>query len=194
MSVTAAQGFVASGIWAAFLDDRSPTATALVHDAMWRDRWGALAQVLLAGSGAVAVLLSYGERMRDEHVAEYYALLTAAGAGMAFFVQASNLMTLFLALEWFSISLYILCAIDRDRIGGLEAALKYLVIASGFTRTAIEFRSPVPEQDRLQPVAVPVGATPAFSDLAEAFNGNVEKLNARIFTYLDYAVVGDKAP
>jgi len=72
--------------------------------------------------------------------------------------------------------------------------LKYLVIASGFTRTAIEFRSPVPEQDRLQPVAVPEGATPAFSDLAEAFNGNVEKLNARIFTYLDYAVIGDKAP
>jgi SAM-dependent methyltransferase len=72
--------------------------------------------------------------------------------------------------------------------------LKYLVIASGFTRTAIEFRSPVPEQDRLQPVAVPAGATPAFSDLAEAFNGNVEKLNARIFTYLDYAVIGDKAP
>ncbi len=72
--------------------------------------------------------------------------------------------------------------------------LKYLVIASGFTRTAIEFRSPVPEQDRLQPVALPEGASPAFSDLAEAFNGNVEKLNARIFTYLDYAVIGDKAP
>lgn len=72
--------------------------------------------------------------------------------------------------------------------------LNYLVIASGFTRTEIEFRSPVPEQDRLQPVAVPEGATPAFSDLAEAFNGNVEKLNARIFTYLDYAVIGDKAP
>ena len=53
-------GFVASGIWAAFLDDRSAHATALVHDAMWRDRWGALAQVILAGAGAVAVLVSYG--------------------------------------------------------------------------------------------------------------------------------------
>jgi SAM-dependent methyltransferase len=72
--------------------------------------------------------------------------------------------------------------------------LKYLVVASGFTRAAIEFRSPVPEQDRLQPIAVPVGAAPAFSDLAEAFNANVEKLNSRIFTYLDYAVIGDKAP
>ncbi len=123
-------GFVAAGIWAGFLDERSPVPTTLVHDAMIRDRWGALAQVILAGCGAVAVLVSYGERMRDEHIAEYYALLTAAGAGMVFFVQAGNLMTLFLALEWFSISLYVLTAIDIDLIGSLEAGLKYLVIGA----------------------------------------------------------------
>jgi len=123
-------GFVAAGIWAAFLDARSPDAAALVHDAMWRDRWGALAQVILAGSGAVAVLLSYGERMRDEHVAEYYSLLAAAGAGMVFFVQAANLMTLFLGLEWFSIALYVLTAIDIDLVGSLEAGLKYLVVGA----------------------------------------------------------------
>jgi NADH-quinone oxidoreductase subunit N len=127
---TAFAGFVAAGVWAGFLDDRSPHAQALVHDAMFRDRWAALAQVILAGSGAVAVLISYRERMRDEHVAEYYALLAAAGAGMVFFVQASNLMTLFLGLEWFSISLYVLTAIDIDLIGSLEAGLKYLVIGA----------------------------------------------------------------
>jgi O-antigen chain-terminating methyltransferase len=69
--------------------------------------------------------------------------------------------------------------------------LKYLVVASGFTTATIEFRSPVPPQDRLQPIAVPAGAD--LGELAEAFNANVEKLNARIFTYLDYAVIGDKA-
>ena len=69
--------------------------------------------------------------------------------------------------------------------------LKYLVAASGFTKTSIEYRSPVPPQDRLQPVAA-AGAGPAFDDLAEAFNANVEKLNSRMFTYLDYAVIGDK--
>lgn len=70
--------------------------------------------------------------------------------------------------------------------------LKYLVVASGFTRAAIEFRSPVPPEDRLQPIAVPAGADAGFADLAEAFNANVEKLNARIFTYLDYAIVGER--
>ena len=97
---------------------------------MWRDRWGAIAQVLIAGSGAIAVLISFGERWREEHIAEYYALLTAAGAGMLFFVQASNLMTLFLGLEWFSVALYVLTAIDIDLIGSLEAGLKYLVIGA----------------------------------------------------------------
>jgi SAM-dependent methyltransferase len=70
--------------------------------------------------------------------------------------------------------------------------LKYLVVASGFTTATVEFRSPVPEQDRLQPIAMPADSPPAFGDLAEAFNANVEKLNSRMFTYLDYAVIGDK--
>jgi len=49
---------------------------------------------------------------------------------MMFFVQASNLMTLFLGLEWFSIALYVLCAIDIDLRGSLEAGLKYLIIGA----------------------------------------------------------------
>jgi NADH-quinone oxidoreductase subunit N len=127
---TAFLGFAASFVFAVLLDVKSAHGAAIVHDAMFRDRWAALAQALVAGSGAVAVLISYRERMRDEHVAEYYALLTAAGAGMAFFVAASNLMTLFLGLEWFSIALYVLTAIDIDLIGSLEAGLKYLIVGA----------------------------------------------------------------
>jgi NADH-quinone oxidoreductase subunit N len=129
-ATVAFSGFVASFVFAVVLDVRSANGAAIVHDSMFRDRWAALAQVLLAGSGALAVLISYRERMRDEHVAEYYALLTAAGAGMAFFVSASNLMTLFLGLEWFSIALYVLSAIDIDLIGSLEAGLKYLIVGA----------------------------------------------------------------
>jgi SAM-dependent methyltransferase len=70
--------------------------------------------------------------------------------------------------------------------------LKYLVVASGFSRAEIEYRSPVPPQDRLQPILVPGGADAALADLAETFNANVEKLNARMFTYMDYAVVAEK--
>ncbi len=70
--------------------------------------------------------------------------------------------------------------------------LKYLVLASGFTQAAIEYRSPVPVEDRLQPVAIPAGADAVVTELVEAFNGNVEKLNARMFTFLDYALVAER--
>jgi SAM-dependent methyltransferase len=68
--------------------------------------------------------------------------------------------------------------------------LRYLVLASGFPGARIEYRSPVPPQDRLQLVAADP-ASPA-ADFAETFNANVEKLNARMFTYLDYAIVGNR--
>lgn len=70
--------------------------------------------------------------------------------------------------------------------------LKYLVSASGFTRATIEYRSPLPPQERLQPLALPEGADARLTDLVETFNGNVEKLNARMFTFMDYAVVGTR--
>ena len=49
---------------------------------------------------------------------------------MVFFVSAANLMTMFLALEWFSIALYVLCALDTHRRASLEAGLKYLIVGS----------------------------------------------------------------
>ena len=119
---------------------RSGHGHGVVADAIRRDRLAELAGMIVAGTGLLAVGISYRERSRDEHVGEYYALLAAAGSGMAFFVAANNLMTLFLALEWFSICLYVLCAIDRDRLDGLEAALKYLVIG-GFGSAVLLFGS-----------------------------------------------------
>ncbi len=122
-------GFVAAGILAGFVFDESGSPRELLAESMTRDRFAALASILVAGAGALSVLVSWGERRRDNG-GEYYALLAAAGAGMLFFVTASNLMTLFLGLEWFSITLYILCALDTHRTTSLEAGLKYLVIGS----------------------------------------------------------------
>ncbi len=78
--------------------------------------------------------------MRNDYVAEYYALVATAGAGMCFLLQAHNLMTLFLGLEWFSIALYIICAIDMELETSLESGLKYLIIGS-FGSAALLFGS-----------------------------------------------------
>ena len=122
-------GFGASAVLAGWVFDRSPEPTAVVVESMTRDRLGALAAILIALVGLVVVLLSAGDGRRS-HVGEYYALLAAASAGMVFFVSAANLMTMFLALEWFSIALYVLCALDTHRRASLEAGLKYLIIGS----------------------------------------------------------------
>ncbi len=71
--------------------------------------------------------------------------------------------------------------------------LKYLVLASGFSRADLEFRSPVSQEDRLQPIAVPMDADAAAQELADVFNANVDKLNSRMFTHMDYAVIAGKA-
>ena len=122
-------GFVVSGVFAGIVFDRSPDSTVLLSESMTRDQLGALAAIVLAGIGLVVVLVSWGDGRKD-HVGEYYALLAASGAGMVFIVSASSLMTMFLALEWFSIALYVLCALDTHRRESLEAGLKYLIIGS----------------------------------------------------------------
>jgi SAM-dependent methyltransferase len=66
--------------------------------------------------------------------------------------------------------------------------LRHFVFASGFGAARIEFRSPVPPADRLQ--RIDAASITLIEPFVDAFNANVEKLNARIFTYLDYAIVG----
>jgi NADH-quinone oxidoreductase subunit N len=107
---------------------------------MVRDRFGSFTQMIVAGAGLLTVGISYSRSSRGHHAAEFYALLAAAGGGMAFLVQANNLMTLFLGLEWFSVALYILCAIELDLVGSLEAGLKYLIIG-GFGSAVLLFGS-----------------------------------------------------
>jgi NADH-quinone oxidoreductase subunit N len=133
-------GFLTGGIFAAFVFAQSAEPTLEIGNAIVRDRLGSLAAIIICGSGLLSVLVSYSERIRSAYVAEYYALLATAAAGMCFLVQAHNLMTLFLGLEWFSIALYVLCAIDMRRVGSLEAGLKYLIIGS-FGSAALLFGS-----------------------------------------------------
>ncbi len=68
--------------------------------------------------------------------------------------------------------------------------LHYLVLASGFSAASIEYRSPVPDEQKLEPI--PPSLAAALPGVADTLNENVAKLNARLFTNLDYAVVGKK--
>jgi O-antigen chain-terminating methyltransferase len=67
--------------------------------------------------------------------------------------------------------------------------LRYLVQATGFASVNIEYRAPVTEGDRLERVSAPAAADPATAAIAAAVNAHADKLNARLFSSMDYAVI-----
>jgi NADH-quinone oxidoreductase subunit N len=129
-AVITALGLAAAAAAAAYVYWKTPDARDIVAETARRDRLAALAQAIVAAVGLLAVGVAWSDRPKQEHAGEYFALLAAAVGGMAFMVQANNLMTLFLGLEWFSLCLYVLCAIDIDVESSLESGLKYLIVGS----------------------------------------------------------------
>jgi SAM-dependent methyltransferase/exonuclease VII small subunit len=67
--------------------------------------------------------------------------------------------------------------------------LKFLLIASGFQQIEIRYRAPYPEHEKLQPLP----ASAALGDSVDTLNGNIEKLNSLLFTYLDYAAIARRS-
>ncbi len=135
-------GFAGGLVTSIWLYVDSAGGHRVIGDAFYRDRWTALGQIVICGIGFVTTLVGAEQiaHRDDAHIAEFFSLLLACAAGMAFFIGSANLMVMFLSLEWFSIALYVMCAIDYDVEGSLEAGLKYLVIGS-FGSAALLFGS-----------------------------------------------------
>jgi SAM-dependent methyltransferase len=71
--------------------------------------------------------------------------------------------------------------------------LQYFLRASGFQNVDVRYSAPYPEEDKLQAVpnsgAGPLGG-PTVMEIA--FNDNFKKLNSLLFTYMDYAAIGER--
>jgi SAM-dependent methyltransferase len=68
--------------------------------------------------------------------------------------------------------------------------LTYLLTASGFQAVRADYRSPYPDAEKLHRVA-PFDER-GLADLADTVNANVDRLNALLFTHLDYAAIGQR--
>lgn len=64
--------------------------------------------------------------------------------------------------------------------------LEYYVRACGFSNVDVQFREPVEDALRLQHVS---SGDPALAQLVAAVNANADRLNERLFSYRDYAIV-----
>jgi SAM-dependent methyltransferase len=67
--------------------------------------------------------------------------------------------------------------------------LRYLVQATGFSSVNLEYRAPVTEGDRLERVSRLSDANPTTAAIAATVNANADKLNARLFSSMDYAII-----
>lgn len=93
-----------------------------------------LVQLVLVVLAILILMLSTSARF-TEHVGEYLALILFATAAMMVLVSTENLLLIFLAIEFLSLSLYILTGFDKRSAHSSEAALKYFLfggMSAGF--------------------------------------------------------------
>src|SRR5262249_7949838 len=87
---------------------------------------------LLVGTVSFLVVLAAGPYLDREKlpIAEFYALLFFATAGMGVLASAQELLTGFIGLEMSSISSYVLAGYRRDSLKSNESAMKYFLLGS----------------------------------------------------------------
>lgn len=95
------------------------------------DRFALFAKVALAGFGLLTVWAGREYLRRDGlEESEFYALLLFAVAGMMLMVASADLMVMFIALETFSLALYVMVGFRRRSLVSQEAAMKYFLLGA----------------------------------------------------------------
>ncbi len=84
---------------------------------------------LIGSAGAVIMSSEFMGQVDRRHF-EYPILIVLATTGMLMLISAADLIALYLGLELMSLSLYVVAAIDRDRVRATEAGLKYFVLGA----------------------------------------------------------------
>src|SRR5439155_423858 len=118
------------------IDNFSSETTALFGGMLVFDPLAQVSSIIIIAITFLTVLVSYPYLEEQSiHFSEFYALLLMGSLGMLWMVSSKDLLTIFLALETFSISLYVLVGFDKANIRSREAALKFFLLsafASGF--------------------------------------------------------------
>lgn len=106
-------------------------AVPLYHDMLFFNNFSIAFSTVTIVSTILILLLSkdYFDRI-SSHVAEYYAIILFALAGIVIMVSYYNLTMLFIGIEIMSVSLYILAGIKKNDFASNEAALKYFLMGA----------------------------------------------------------------
>ncbi len=95
------------------------------------DAYTAFFRLVILSATALGLLVAMNWLdAHGEQQGEYNGLLILAAIGMTLMAAATHLITVFVALELLSLSLYILAGFERERATSGEAALKYLLLGA----------------------------------------------------------------
>jgi NADH-quinone oxidoreductase subunit N len=154
-------GLTGAAIAAGLLWNRNATGFGVVL----ADNFALFVTIVLAVIGLLTVMFSDQAIERDRlPQGEYYTLVLFAVAGMMLMASATDLLVIFLALEIFSLAVYVLTGIRRVDYAGTEAAFKYFLLgafSSAFFLYGIAFTYAAVGSTRLDRVSTVVAAQAA---------------------------------
>jgi len=105
-------------------------ATEAFYRTIAIDQFGLFFKLLILAATVLVVMASNKYVLKFEKFqGEFYALLMLSAIGLMLLVSAINLITIYIALELSSISLYVLVSFLKDSKSS-EAGLKYLILGS----------------------------------------------------------------
>lgn len=129
-----ASGWLAAGILAVaalMVAAQGPGRETLFDGAFVVDGFGRFLKILILAGSAVSLMLGFGYLARAKILKfEIPVLVLLATTGMMMMVSASDLISLYLAIELMSLTLYVLAAVRRDQLRSSEAGLKYFVLGA----------------------------------------------------------------
>ncbi len=120
-------GLLGAGVSSIWLYGHHATSFGVVA----ADNFGLFITFVLVVIGILTMVYSSQVVGRDQLPAgEYYALTLFAIAGMMLMATATDLLTIFLALEVLSLSVYVLTGLRRDQEASTEGAFKYFLLGA----------------------------------------------------------------
>ena len=124
----AVPAFFALNLWFEWFG--TSTSEAVVYGTFTADRFALFFQFLIIGSTAIVLLASvpYLQQFKDS-LGEFFTLLLIAAAGMMLLVGASELITIYVALETTALPAVALAALRRDGFS-IEAGAKFLILSA----------------------------------------------------------------
>jgi NADH-quinone oxidoreductase subunit N len=101
------------------------------HGMVVLDYYALFFKILFLVTTALTVLMSIRYLQREGFaLGEYYILLLFATVGMMLMASAADLIIIFLGLETFSLSVYVLAGFFRNQVKSNESSLKYFLLGA----------------------------------------------------------------